>query len=96
MSLFEFFKGIEYFYLNLFKVNEYSQKHKSSKDYNSTFLSLNRYFYLKEAETVSELENQAKKPFAVKIRASLYRKKLETRLLAPEKVALQQAEGLAW
>jgi hypothetical protein len=57
---------------------------------------LNRYFYLKEAETVPELENQANKPFAVKIRASLCRKKLETRLLAPEKVALQQAEGLAW
>ena len=95
MIIFEF-KRIESLYLNLLNVYEHSKKYKSSKEYNITSFSLNRSFLLTTAKNAPELENQANRPSIGQIWASPYKIKLETRLQAPEKVALQLTEDLVW
>jgi hypothetical protein len=96
MTLVKLYKRFECFYLDLLNIYESLKKYKSSKKYNITYLSLNRFFNLKIAKTAPELEKQADRFFTGKARAFLYEKELKNRLQTSEKMVLNLTEGLVW
>lgn len=56
MTLFKLCKRIEYFYLSLLKVHRSLKEYEFSKEYKINDLSLNRFFSLKTAKIVPEIE----------------------------------------
>ncbi len=63
MTSFELLKKDEYLCFSFLTEYESSKKYESSKEFNITFLSLNRSFNLKTARINPELENKAYLPF---------------------------------
>jgi hypothetical protein len=96
MTLYELLKRFGDLYLNLLNIYKPLKQYESLKEYNIASFSLNRSIYPGTVKTTSEFKDQADRPSIRKIRASLYRKKLEIQLHNPENLALKCMEDLGW
>jgi hypothetical protein len=96
MNLYELFKRFGDLYLNLLNVYKLSKKYGSLKEYTIASFSLNKSIYPGTVKTTSGFKDEADRPSIRKIRASLYRKRLEIQLQTHENLVLKHMEDRVW
>jgi hypothetical protein len=71
MTSFKLFERIESYCLDPSKIYNILRKYQSLQKYNTTYLSLNRFFQLTKANTVPGFQNQASEKTALKLKEGL-------------------------